>query len=80
MFDQLQHIMLQILAEVLARLITALFNTSLQSGEVTQGWRNTIIYPEVKAEDPEDAARRNIHNIFFSKWQLPELPVMSYLR
>ncbi len=59
--------MLQILADVLARLITALFNKSFQSGEVTQDWRNKIIYPVFKAEDPEDAARRNMHNKLFQK-------------
>ncbi len=48
--------MLQFLADFLAEPITALYNKSLQSGEVPQDWRKAIICPIFKKGDPEDAA------------------------
>ncbi len=51
--DDLHPFMLQILAE---EPITALYNKSLQSGEVPQDWRKAIICPIFKKGDPEDAA------------------------
>ncbi len=53
--------MLQILADFLAEPITALYNKSLQSGEVPQDWRKAIICPIFKKGDPEDAA--NYHPV-----------------
>ncbi len=54
--DDLHPIMLQILADFLAEAFTALYNKSLQSGEVPQDWRKAIICPIFKKGDPEDAA------------------------
>ncbi len=48
--------MLQILADFPAEPITALYNESLQSGEVPQYWFKAIICPIFKNGDPEDAA------------------------
>ncbi len=54
--DQLHLFMLQILADLLAEPITALFNKSLQSGEVSQGGHKTIICPIFKKGDLRGAA------------------------
>ncbi len=54
--DDLHLFMLQILADFLAEPITALYNESLQSGEVAQDWRKVINCPIFKKVDPEDAA------------------------
>ncbi len=43
--DDLHPFMLQILADLLAKHITALYNKSLQSGEVPQDWRKAITCP-----------------------------------
>ncbi len=48
--------MLQILPNFLAKPITALYNISLQSGEVPHDWRKAIICPIFKKGDPEDGA------------------------
>ncbi len=48
--------MLQIQDDFLAEPITALYNKSLRSWEVTQDWRKAIICPIFKKGDPEDAA------------------------
>ncbi len=53
--DDLHPFMLQILADLLAEYITALYNKSLQSGEIPQDWRKAIICPIFKKGDPEDA-------------------------
>ncbi len=52
--DDLHSFMLQILADFLVEPITALYNKSLQSGEVPQDWRKAIIRPIFKKADPED--------------------------
>ncbi len=52
----LHSFMMQILADILAEPITAPYNKSLQSGEVSQDWRTAIISPIFKKGDPEDAA------------------------
>ncbi len=54
--DDLHPFMLQILADFLLETINALYNKSLQSGEVPQDWRKAIICPIFKKSDPEDAA------------------------
>ncbi len=54
--DDLHPFMLQFLADFLAEPITALYNKSLQSGEVPQDCRKAIICPIFKKGDPEDAA------------------------
>ncbi len=48
--------MLQFLDDFLAEPITALYNKSLESGEVPQDWRKAIICPIFKKGDPEDAS------------------------
>ncbi len=59
--DDLHPFMLQILADFLAEPIIALYNKSLQSGEVPQDWRKAIICPIFKKGGPEDAA--NYHYV-----------------
>ncbi len=54
--DDLHPLMLQILADFLAEPITALYNKSLQSGEVPQDWRKAVICPIFKKGVPKDAA------------------------
>ncbi len=54
--DDLHPFVLQILAYFLTVPITALYNKSLQSGEVPHDWRKAIICPIFKKGDPEDAA------------------------
>ncbi len=54
--DDLHPFMLHFLADFLAEPITALYNKSLQSGEVPHDWRKAIICPIFKKGDPEDAA------------------------
>ncbi len=46
--DDLHPFMFQILADFLAEAFTALYNKSLQSGEVPQDWRKAIIWPIFK--------------------------------
>ncbi len=50
--DDFHPFMLQILADFLAEPITALYNKSLQSGEVPQDWRKAIICPIFKKRGP----------------------------
>ncbi len=49
--DDLHPSMLQFLADFLAEPITALYNKSLQSGEIPQDWRKAIICPIFKKGD-----------------------------
>ncbi len=49
--DDLHPFMLQILAD-----FTALYDKSLQSGEVPQDWRKASICPIFKKGNPEDVA------------------------
>ncbi len=54
--DDLHPFMLEILADFLAEPVTALYNKSLLSGEISQDWRKAIICPIFKQGGPEDAA------------------------
>ncbi len=66
--DDVHPVMLQILADFLAEPITALYNKSLQSGQVPKDCRKAITCPIFKKGDPEDAARSNTTASFLNRF------------